>query len=106
MLLLPFGPLQMEDTSMISNQLGRDVLSLSVLLLLLLLLTQLPVSGQDKPGVWTLDVKFENPKTTKVTIPGRGERTVWYLEYEVTNKTKEPRSFIPVFHLLTDKGSK
>ncbi len=86
-----------------AKQLGRDVSSLSVLLLLL---TQFPLSGQDKAGVWTFDVKFENPKTTKVTIPGRGERTVWYLEYEVTNNTKEPHSFIPVVQLVTDKGNK
>src|SRR5687767_15944758 len=88
---------------MLSKQRGRGVLSLSMLLLLL---AQFPSSGQDKPGVWTLDVKFENPKTITVAIPGRGQRTVWYVEYEVTNKTKEPRRFTPVFHLATDKRSK
>jgi hypothetical protein len=88
---------------MMSKQVCRGVLPMSVLLLLL---TQFPLCGQDKAGVWTLDVKFENPKTKKVPIPGRGERTVWYLEYEVTNKTKEPRSFHPIFHLVSDKGNK
>ena len=81
------------------KQRGRRLLSLGVLLTV----AQLPSSGQDKPGVWTLDVKFENPKMTKMAIPGRGVRTVWYVVYEVANNTKEPRRFIPTFHLLADK---
>jgi hypothetical protein len=84
------------------KRLGRNLLSLSALMCL----AQLPSSGQDKPGVWTLDVKFESPNTTTVTIPGRGDRTVWYLVYEVSNNTKEPRHFIPTFHLLADKPAK
>ena len=74
--------------------------------LLLLVVTELPLLGQEKPGVWTLDVKFENPKTAKVNIPGQGERTIWYLEYEVINKTKKEREIVPVFGLVSNKRKK
>lgn len=74
--------------------------------LLVLVVIEFPLLGQEKAGVWTLDVKFENPKTAKVEIPGQGERTIWYLEYEVINKTKKEREFSPVFGLVSNKRKK
>jgi hypothetical protein len=56
--------------------------------------------------VWVLDFKFKDPRIIKVEVPGRGERVCWYLWYQVTNFTKEPRTFIPDFELVTrDKNS-
>ena len=56
--------------------------------------------------VWVLDFKFKDPRIIKVEVPGRGERVCLYLWYQVTNFTKEPRTFIPDFELVTrDKNS-
>jgi hypothetical protein len=51
--------------------------------------------------VWVLDFKFKGPRLIKVDVPGRGQRVCWYLWYQVTNFTKEPRTFIPDFELVT-----
>src|SRR5262245_50001796 len=51
--------------------------------------------------VWVLDFKFKDPRMIKVDVPGRGQRVCWYLWYQVTNYTKEPRTFIPDFEFVT-----
>lgn len=56
---------------------------------------------QDKEDVWVLDFKFKDPRLITVDIPGRGKRIVWYLWYQVINRTKDPRNFIPDFELVT-----
>jgi hypothetical protein len=39
-------------------------------------------------------------------IPGRGKKIVWYMWYQVINKTGDPRVFIPDFELVTtDKNT-
>jgi hypothetical protein len=50
--------------------------------------------------VWVLDFKFKDPRMIKVDVPGRGQRVCWYLWYQVTNYTKEPRTFIPDFEFV------
>jgi len=54
-----------------------------------------------KLDVWSLDFRFKDPRLIKVNIPGRGTRICWYLWYQVINRTKEPRTFIPDFELVT-----
>jgi len=54
-----------------------------------------------KLDVWTLDFRFKDPRLIKVHIPGRGTRICWYMWYQVINRTKEPRTFIPEFELVT-----
>jgi len=51
--------------------------------------------------LWVLDFKFKNPRLLKVNIPGRGERVVWYLWYQVYNNTGQQVTFIPDFELVT-----
>jgi hypothetical protein len=51
--------------------------------------------------VWVLDFKFKDPRRITVNVPGRGQRVCWYLWYQVTNFTKEPRTFIPDFEFVT-----
>ncbi len=51
--------------------------------------------------VWVLDFKFKDPRLIKVNVPGRGQRICWYLWYQVINYTKEPRTFIPDFEIVT-----
>ena len=51
--------------------------------------------------IWVLDFKFFDPRLITVDIPGRGRKLCWYLTYQVINYTKEPRTFIPDFELVT-----
>jgi hypothetical protein len=56
--------------------------------------------------VWVLDFKFKDPRLIKVDVPGRGQKVCLYLWYQVINKTREPRTFIPDFELVThDKNT-
>jgi hypothetical protein len=55
---------------------------------------------QDKESkVWVLHFKFKDPRIIKVNIPGRGQRVVWYLWYQVINMTSKPQTFYPAFEL-------
>jgi hypothetical protein len=51
--------------------------------------------------VWALEFHFKDPRLINVDVPGRGRKVCWYLWYEVINRTKEPRLFIPDFELVT-----
>jgi hypothetical protein len=67
---------------------------------------QANVQDQDKINapdsrIWVLDFKFKDPRLIKVDVPGRGQKVCWYLWYQVTNNTAEPRTFIPDFELVT-----
>lgn len=55
----------------------------------------------DREDLWVLDFKFKDPRLITVDIPGRGRKLCWYLWYQVTNYSKEPRTFIPDFELVT-----
>lgn len=57
--------------------------------------------AHDKEGIWMLDFRFKDPRLITVDIPGRGRKVVWYLWYQVVNRTGEPRTFIPDFELVT-----
>src|SRR5262249_18328235 len=46
---------------------------------------------------WVLDFKFKSPRLITVNIPGKGERIVWYMWYQVINYSSEPRTFVPDF---------
>src|SRR5262245_16143711 len=59
------------------------------------------INPQDKEDLWTLDFKFKDPRTIVVDIPGRGKTTVYYLWYQVSNRTNTPRFFQPSFELVT-----
>ena len=51
--------------------------------------------------VWMLDFRFKDPRLLVINVPGRGKKVVWYMWYQVINKTDEPRYFIPDFELVT-----
>ncbi|HJZ60052.1 MAG TPA: hypothetical protein VKE74_34235 [Gemmataceae bacterium] len=60
----------------------------------------------DKPGVWTLHFRYKTPRI--VTIPmidkvknQKIDKTVWYLFYQVYNRTDAPVIFLPKFELIT-----
>jgi hypothetical protein len=52
--------------------------------------------------IWALEFKFKDPRMITVDIPGRGRKVCWYLWYQVINRTKEPRLFVPAFELVTN----
>jgi hypothetical protein len=60
----------------------------------------------DKAGVWTLHFRYKTPRI--VTIPmfdkvknQRTDKTVWYMFFQVYNKTSDPVVFLPKFVLVT-----
>jgi RNA polymerase sigma factor (sigma-70 family) len=55
--------------------------------------------GNDNLQEWTLDFRFHDPRPVQVDLPGKGPTIVWYLRYEVTNRTPAARRFIPQFEL-------
>lgn len=52
-------------------------------------------------SLWVLDFKFQDPRLITVDVPGRGRRMCWYVKYQIINRTKSPRTFIPDFELVT-----
>src|SRR5262245_30719856 len=52
---------------------------------------------QDRAQIWVLDFHFKDPRVMTVDIPGRGRKLVWYMWYQVSDSTGEPRTFIPRF---------
>jgi RNA polymerase sigma factor (sigma-70 family) len=55
-----------------------------------------------KVPVWTLDVRFKNPRLVMVDVPGQGKQAVWYCWYEVLNNTDKAHTFLPDLELVTD----
>src|SRR5437870_5733432 len=58
-------------------------------------------SSLDKLDVWGMDVVFKDPRIMKIKLPARGERVVWYLWYQVINRSGKPREISPYFELVT-----
>lgn len=58
-------------------------------------------SKLDKADVWSFDFRFKDPRLIKVNVPGRGTRICWYMWYQVINRTGEPKTFQPMFELVT-----
>lgn len=55
----------------------------------------------DKPGVYTLHFRYAPPRIITIDYPGRGKKQVWYMFYQVYNRTDLPQEFDPVFELVT-----
>ena len=53
-----------------------------------------------KPGDWTLDVRFENP--LQITLDGTTPQRYWYTILTLTNKSGKDVDFYPVAELVTD----
>jgi hypothetical protein len=53
-----------------------------------------------KPGDWTLDVRFENPQ--QITLSGAPQQRFWYIILTLTNKSGKDVDFYPQCDLLTD----
>jgi hypothetical protein len=53
-----------------------------------------------KPGDWTLDVRYENPE--QITLTGDIQQRYWYIIVSLTNKTGKDADFYPTAELVTD----
>ena len=59
----------------------------------------------DKPDVWTLNFGYKPPRV--ITLDGLdkngkpAKRVIWYMWYQVYNKSSEPQTFLPEFELVT-----
>src|SRR5438552_9700232 len=59
----------------------------------------------DRPDVWTLNFRYKPPRI--LTVDGFDDKgnpakqVVWYMWYQVYNRSGEPVTFIPEFELVT-----
>ena len=60
-----------------------------------------PEDPDPEDKLWVLHFKFKDPRLIVADIPARGKKTCWYLWYQVINFTGKPRTFFPVFELVT-----
>ncbi len=56
------------------------------------------------PITWELKFTHGAPKRIVVELPGQAPQAFWYMTYSVTNTTDEPRTFLPVFEMVTNDG--
>jgi hypothetical protein len=54
----------------------------------------------DKPGDWTLDVRYENPQ--QIALENAGNQRFWYIILTLTNKSGKDADFYPDCTLVTD----
>ncbi len=59
-----------------------------------------PAPG-DKGGIWTLHFRYKPPRIVTVDVPGGGQKVVWYMPFQVYNRTENPQLIVPVFELVT-----
>jgi len=55
-----------------------------------------------KPGQWTMEVKFEHPQQLVVPWGANGESRFWYMILTVVNRTGRDVEFHPKCDLMTD----
>lgn len=53
-----------------------------------------------KPGDWTLEVRFEDP--IRIVLPGAVQQRFWYMILTLTNKSGKDVDFYPSCELMTD----
>ncbi|MBL8865481.1 MAG: hypothetical protein KF873_09230 [Gemmataceae bacterium] len=60
-----------------------------------------PAPG-DKPGNWTLHLRYAPPRILTVDVPGKGKVTAWYMVYRIYNTTQNPQAVTSLkFELVT-----
>ena len=59
----------------------------------------------DKPDVWTLHFRYKPPRIIEVDALDKDgkhvKKVVWYMWYQVYNRSGEPQTFLPEFELVT-----
>jgi len=73
---------------------------------LLLLVMAIPAGGYPVPAslspTWELNIKFQDIRRIKISLPGEPTRTYWYMIYTVTNTSERDVMFNPELTLVTD----
>jgi len=59
-----------------------------------------PAAG-DKAGIWTLHFRYKSPRIVTVDVPGQGKKVVWYMPFQIYNRTENPQLVAPLFELVT-----
>ena len=59
-----------------------------------------PAPG-DKGGIWTLHFRYKTPRIVTVDVAGVGKKLVWYMPFQIYNRTENPQLIVPVFELYT-----
>src|SRR5262245_46767801 len=54
----------------------------------------------DKPDTWALNFGYYPPRIVTLDIPGKGKKRVWYMVFQVWNKTEHPQQIVPEFELV------
>ena len=55
----------------------------------------------DKPDTVTMHFGYYPVRIVEVDIPGRGKQPVWYMLFEVWNKTGTPQQIVPEFTIVS-----
>ena len=59
-----------------------------------------PAPG-DKAAICTLHFRYKTPRIVTVETPSKGKVQVWYMPFQVYNRTENPQLIVPVFELVT-----
>lgn len=59
-----------------------------------------PAPG-DKAGIWTLHFRYKPVRIVTVDVPGNGKQQVWYMPFQIYNRTENPQLITPMFELVT-----
>ncbi len=54
----------------------------------------------DKPDAYALHFGYYPPRIVTLDVPGKGKKRVWYMVYQVWNKTDNPQQIVPEFELV------
>lgn len=54
----------------------------------------------DKPDAWALHFGYYAPRIVTVDLPGKGKTRVWYMVFQVWNRTDNPQQIVPEFELV------
>jgi hypothetical protein len=55
----------------------------------------------DKPDTVTMHFGYYPVRIVTLDVPGRGKQPVWYLLYQVWNKTGQPQQIVPEFTIVS-----
>jgi hypothetical protein len=54
----------------------------------------------DKPDVWAMNFGYYPPRIVTLDVPGKGKKRVWYMVFQVWNRTDNPQQIVPEFELV------
>jgi len=55
---------------------------------------------EDRPGIWTLHFRYKVPRIITVRGPNGQPQEIWYMWFQVYNRTGDPQTFLPEFELV------